>query len=67
MIELVIYNRNASGEPTNKVHRTFNTGAQAADWYDKQRGHSINKEFDEFHKKISVVNLNKSIRAKKDE
>lgn len=63
MFEITLYNRNHKGDVTSAVTKSFNHGDQLAEWYDKQRGHSISKEFEAAEKKISVINLNRPTKS----
>jgi len=54
-IEIVVAERDNRG-PTGKIHsKEFNKGDAAAYWYDKQRFHSIEKEFSELHNDVPVI------------
>jgi hypothetical protein len=56
MIELVIAERNKRGEPTGKIRsQTFNKGASAAIWYDRQQGHNIERELELAEKNVPII------------
>lgn len=47
MIELVLCERDGKGEPTSRqITKSFERGDTAAVWYDKQRGHNLQREND---------------------
>ena len=55
MFEISVAVRNNKGEPTGElVTKSFNTAAAVAAWYNSQRGHSIDREFEQYHKKMAA-------------
>ena len=51
--KLILNNRTGKYVPSGeKIRQTFNSGVAMAAFYDKQRGRSIEREFDAMHDRI---------------
>ena len=56
MITLVLVERDGKGEVTGQTFgKEFYTAQAAAQWYDRQRGHSIEREIEQNEKGVPPI------------